>query len=100
MVRIGWALSFVSGKQIRHPQSSVSLRFEAAIRMPEYLHTHQCHLDQSKAARRDLPAGLRPPVVMTGGDGARPMYRTLVCVKDRWYTEERTNESGTGMRRM
>jgi len=40
MVPIAGALSLVSGKHIRHPQSSVSLRFEAATRMPEYLHTH------------------------------------------------------------
>ena len=44
MVPIAWTLSFVSGKYIRHPQSSVSLRFEAATRMPEYLHTHHNHM--------------------------------------------------------
>jgi len=39
MVPIAWALSSVSGKHIRHPQSSVSLRFEAATRI-QNIFTH------------------------------------------------------------
>jgi len=41
MDRLAEAFPYGCATPIRHPQSSVALRFEAATHMPRYFHTHQ-----------------------------------------------------------
>jgi len=63
MDRLAEAFPYGCATPIRHPQSSVALRFEAATHMPRYFHTHgkSKFMGPSYAARPTTDAAPRRP---------------------------------------
>ena len=92
MDRLAEAFPYGCATPIRHPQSSVALRFEAATHMPRYSHTHGPRLGESFPAFGSLwsfvsQKGLREPkdekaafyavTWPTKGDSSR--RRSIIC---------------------